>query len=427
MRRVSMGSRTLAILGGTPAFQQLLHVGRPNVGDRRRLAARFDEMLDRGWLSNNGPLVQAFERELVRRVGTRHCIPTCNATVALEVTIRALGLGGEVIVPSFTFVATAHALQIQGITPVFCDIDPASHNIDPARVEALITPRTTGILGVHLWGRPCDTGALARIAARHGLHLLFDAAHAFAASHEKTMIGHFGEAEIFSFHATKFINTFEGGAVATNSDALAEKVRRMINFGFQGYDSVIALGTNGKMSEASAAMGLTNLESLEEFVAVNRRNYECYREQLDGLDAIRLLDMHSAEPRNYQHVIAEVDDSGGGLTRDELLSVLHAENVLARRYFYPGCHRMAPYQRESAAPGVWLPNTDRVAARVLSLPTGCAVGPHDISVVGAVIHQALAERARVRAHLAQDPPPHAARPLATHAAGPPGRSSGRLD
>jgi dTDP-4-amino-4,6-dideoxygalactose transaminase len=371
--------------------------------------------------------VQAFERELVRRVGTRHCIPTCNATVALEVTIRALGLGGEVIVPSFTFVATAHALQIQGITPVFCDIDPASHNIDPARVEALITPRTTGILGVHLWGRPCDTGALARIAARHGLHLLFDAAHAFAASHEKTMIGHFGEAEIFSFHATKFINTFEGGAVATNSDALAEKVRRMINFGFQGYDSVIALGTNGKMSEASAAMGLTNLESLEEFVAVNRRNYECYREQLDGLDAIRLLDMHSAEPRNYQHVIAEVDDSGGGLTRDELLSVLHAENVLARRYFYPGCHRMAPYQRESAAPGVWLPNTDRVAARVLSLPTGCAVGPHDISVVGAVIHQALAERARVRAHLAQDPPPHAARPLATHAAGPPGRSSGRLD
>jgi dTDP-4-amino-4,6-dideoxygalactose transaminase len=418
-----MQSRTLALLGGQPVFPQPLHVGRPNVGDRRRLASRFEEMLDRGWLSNNGPLLQAFERELVRRIGTRHCIPTCNATVALEVAIRAMGLRGEVIVPSFTFVATAHALRIQGIVPVFCDIDPVSHNIDPRLVEGLITPRTTGILGVHLWGRPCDTDALGAIAERHRLPLLFDAAHAFATGHRQTMIGHFGEAEIFSFHATKFINTFEGGAVATNNDALAERVRRMINFGFDGYDSVISLGTNGKMSEASAAMGLTNLETLEEFVAVNRRNYECYREQLGGLDGIRLLDMSSTEPRNYQYVVAEVDTRTGGLDRDELLAVLHAENVLARRYFYPGCHRMAAYRVDPAIPAVELANTDRVAARVLTLPTGCAVGPDDIAMIGAVLRQASAERSAVRAHLAQSQPPPGARPVAANAGGLAGHSS----
>ena len=180
----------------------------------------------------------------------------CNATVALEIAIRAMGMSGEVIVPSFTFVATAHALQWQEITPVFCDIDPRTHNLDPNRIEEMITPRTTGIIGVHVWGRPCAVDALAEIAQRRHLKLLFDAAHAFGCSYQGQMIGNFGDAEVFSFHATKFFNTFEGGAVVTNDDELAAKMRLMKNFGFHGYDNVIYVGTNGKMSEVSAAMGL---------------------------------------------------------------------------------------------------------------------------------------------------------------------------
>src|SRR3954453_12703753 len=169
----------LAIFGGTPAFSEKLHVGRPNIGDRDRLTERVNRILDSRWLTNGGPYEKEFEQRIANLVDVKHCVAMCNATVALEIAIRALGMTGEVIVPSFTFVATPHALQWQEITPVFCDIDPRTHNLDPRQVEKMITPRTTGIIGVHVWGRACDVDALEAIAARHKLKLLFDAAHAF--------------------------------------------------------------------------------------------------------------------------------------------------------------------------------------------------------------------------------------------------------
>ena len=224
----------LAVLGGLPSFAETLHVGRPNIGRRDRFLSLMNDVLERRWLTNNGPLVQEFEASLTRYLGVKHCIPMCNATVALEIAIRASGLKGEVIVPSYTFIATAHALQWQEITPVFCDIDPLTHTIDPDRIEGLITPRTSGIIGVHIWGHTCDIAALTRIAERRGLTLMFDAAHAFGCSHHGRMIGNFGLAEVFSFHATKFLNSFEGGAVVTNDDELAAKIRLMQNFGFAG-------------------------------------------------------------------------------------------------------------------------------------------------------------------------------------------------
>ena len=168
-------------------------------------------MLDNRWLTNNGPFVREFEGQVARLAGVKHCIATCNGTVALEIAIRAAGLSGEVIVPSFTFIATAHALQWQEITPVFADIDPQTHHLDPRCVEKMITPRTTGIVAVHLWGAPCDIESLSAIASKHGLKLLFDAAHAFGSSYKGRAIGSFGQGEVFSFHATKFINTLEGG------------------------------------------------------------------------------------------------------------------------------------------------------------------------------------------------------------------------
>jgi len=381
----------LAIFGGQPALKEKLHVGRPNIGNRERLIRRFNDLLDRRWLTNDGPYIYELERQIAELVGVKHCIGICNATIALEITIRALGLTGEVIVPSFTFIATAHALQWQEITPVFCDIDPQTHNLDPRKVEALITPRTSGIIGVHVWGRGCNVEALSEIAERRKLKLIFDAAHAFGCSYQGQMIGNFGHAEIFSFHATKFFNTFEGGAIVTNDDELMAKIRLMKNFGFSsGYDNVIYIGTNGKMSEISAAMGLTNLESLDEFIATNYQNYKQYQAELQGLPGVKFITYNEQEKNNYQYVVLEIDEQITGIHRDQLVQVLHAENVLARRYFYPGCHRMEPYRSYFPHSGLLLPETEKLVQRVILLPTGTAVGAEEISKIAHLIRFVLA-------------------------------------
>lgn len=390
----------LAIFGATPAFAAPLHVGRPNIGDRDQLLARINTMLDRRWLTNRGPLVQEFEDRLAAYLGVKHCLVTCNATIALEIAIRAAGLHGEVIVPSFTFVATAHALQWQKITPVFCDIDPATHCLDPRRVEAMLTPRTTGIIGVHVWGHACAIEELSELAQRHQLRLMFDAAHAFGCTHRGRMIGSFGDAEVFSFHATKFFNTFEGGAIATNDDALADKIRLMTNFGFAGYDTVIYVGTNGKMSEVAAAMGLTGLDALDQFIAINQRNYYAYQHALADIPGLRLFRYDEREQCNYQYIVVEIDAQTTGIQRDTLVKVLHAENVLARRYFYPGVHRMEPYRSYFPHAHLLLPETECLTQRVLILPTGTAVNPDDIGRIGEIIQMAIRHAPAIEAQLA---------------------------
>jgi dTDP-4-amino-4,6-dideoxygalactose transaminase len=397
------GARPLAILGGAPAFDKPLHVGRPNIGDKERLFQRFNDIYERRWLSNYGACVRELEERLRELLGVRHCIPICNATVALEIASRALDLHGEVIVPSFTFIATAHSLQWQGITPVFCDIDPQTHNIDARQIEQLITPRTAGIMGVHLWGRACDTEAIEAIARRHKLKVMYDAAHAFGCTHGGRMVGNFGSAEVFSFHATKFINTGEGGAIATNDDELAAKIRLMKNFGFAGLDHVVYIGTNGKMDEFSAAMGLTNLESMNEYIAANARHYATYRERLGTLQGVRMIDFKENEKHNFQYVILEIDEQDSPLTRDELATALRAENVLARRYFHPGCHRMEPYATTMPAIGHRLPNTEQLCNRVLALPTGTVMTEKDVTSVCDLIHTALGQSGEIRAHLASQP------------------------
>lgn len=390
----------LAIFGGKPAFADSLHVGRPNIGDRARLLERINDMLDRRWLTNNGPYVQELERRICEMTGVKHCVAVCNGTIALEIVIRALGMRGEVIVPSFTFVATAHALQWQEVTPVFCDVDSRTHNLDPRCVEKMITPRTSGIIGVHLWGRACAVDELADIARRRKLKLIYDAAHAFGCSAQGRMIGSFGEAEVFSFHATKFFNTFEGGAVVTNNDELARQMRLMTNFGFHGYDNVIYLGTNGKMSEVSAAMGLTGLDSLEEFIATNRRNYEAYCGQLADIPGLTMVTYPEGEKNNYQYIVLEIDEAQAHISRDRLLQILHAENVIARRYFHPGAHQMEPYRSLFPHAGMMLGKTRDLCQRILSLPTGTAVSAKDIERVCQIIRFAIRNGNQISARVA---------------------------
>jgi dTDP-4-amino-4,6-dideoxygalactose transaminase len=389
----------LAVLTGVPAFAEPLHVGRPNIGDREVFLRRVNEILDRRWFTNDGPMVKEFEKRIVAHVGAKHCIAMCNATLALEIAIRALGLKGEVIVPAYTFVATAHALQWQEITPVFADMDPATHNIDPGQVERLITPRTTGIIGVHVWGRACDTAALEEIAARRGLKVMYDAAHAFGCSHGATMIGNFGACEVFSFHGTKFLNSFEGGAIVTNDDALASKLRLMRNFGFRGYDQVDFVGTNGKMTEVCAAMGLTSLEAINQLIEVNQRNYHLYRELLADIPGLHLINYAPEHKSNFQYLVVEVDESQAGLSRDELIAVLHAENILARKYFWPGCHKMEPYRSLFPNADLLLTRTNETAAKVIVLPTGQSISLASIATIAQVLKAAIAGSAAVSAIL----------------------------
>ncbi len=364
-------------------------MGRPNAGNRDALVERLDGVLERRWLTNGGPLVEELEQRLATTLGVAHCVAVSSGTLGLQLAAKALGLTGEIVMPSFTFVGTAHAMAWIGLEPVFCEIDPRTHTLDPAAVERAITPATSAILGVHLWGRACDVEALREIADRHGLALLFDAAQAFGCTYRGRPIGGFGDAEVLSLHATKVVSAAEGGAITTDDGALAERLRLARNFGFTGYDSVVALGTNAKMSELSAALGLTSLESCDAFIEANRRNRARYEVELAGVPGVQLLYFDPAERHNYHYVVLELGDEFlERLPRDDLVAVLHAENVLARRYFHPGCHRAAPY----ASRPVDLPVTEDLAARVVTLPTGTAIGPAEIASVAAIVRLAL-ERA----------------------------------
>lgn len=374
-------SSEFAIFGGIPTFHEPLHVGRPNIGDRETLLKRINDILDRRWFTNNGEFVQQFERRIAEFCNVSHCIAMTNGTIAIEIATRAMGITGEVIIPSFTFVATAHALQWQEITPVFCDIAPGTHHIDPSRVEDMITPRTTAIMGVHVWGAACPIDELTEVANRRGLHLLFDAAHAIGSSYKGKMIGGFGEAEVLSFHATKFLNSFEGGAVLTNDDELADRMRFMRNFGFAGVDRVEYVGTNGKMTEVAAAMGLTSLESIDEIIEANKRNYNIYKQRLADIVGVKLYIYDEDERNNYQYIIVEIDEVTAGISRDTLVDILHAENILARRYFYPGCHQMEPYRSYYPHSGLLLSETEKLTYCVMSLPTGMSVSIEDVNIV----------------------------------------------
>ncbi|MBN3926974.1 DegT/DnrJ/EryC1/StrS family aminotransferase, partial [Nostoc sp. NMS4] len=235
------------------------------------------------------------------------------------------------------------------------------------------------------------------IAQGHNLKLLFDASHAVGSSYKDRMIGNFGEAEVFSFHATKFLNTFEGGAVVTNNDELAEKIRLMKNFGFgSGYDNVVYIGTNGKMNEVSAAMGVTGLESITDFIAVNYRNYKQYEAELENIPGIKLITYDETGKNNYQYIILEVNEQESGISRDQLVQILHSEKIMARRYFYPGCHQMEPYRSYFPNANLLLPETEKLTQKVMSLPTGTAITREDISKICQIIQLCVKESGEIK-------------------------------
>ena len=363
---------------------KIFHVGRPNLPDKEIVMENMAKILDNQWLTNNGPFVQELERRIEEYLGIKHCICVCNATIGLELLQRALDLTGEVIIPAFTFIATAHSLRWQRIDPVFCDVRIEDHLIDPEKIESLITPRTSAILAVPIWGQPCDYDALERIARKHHLKLIFDSAHAFGCKLRDRFLGGFGDAEVFSFHATKVFSTGEGGGITTNSDPLAKKLRLMRNFGFTNYDSTDCIGTNAKMSEFSAGYGLAHLQELDRIIDHNRIIHEAYLNEFADLQDISFLQY--APPicsTNYQYCVARVSDK----IRDPLVDYFHERKVLLRRYFHPGCHRLEPYRSDEKFRDLVLNNTEKLAREIVVFPTGTQINEKEIKVFATMFYE----------------------------------------
>ena len=374
-----MDTKRLAIFGGAPTFDEQLHVGRPNLASTQDILDVFAGILESKWLTNDGGWVHRLEADIESYLNVKHCVVVANGTLGLEIAARALmPEHGEVIMPSFTFAATPHALAWQGYTPVFADIDPITHVLDPVDLEARITEDTVGILGVHIWGTPCEIEVLTVIAVRHKLPLFFDAAHAFGCTYRNRSIGNFGRCEVFSFHATKSFNTVEGGAITTNDGRLAKRLRELRNFGFigDGTHTTAGVGINAKMSELHAAVGVLNLAEYKFFVDRNRTNYRRYWFNLwDKPVQVYSHGSQTVHRSNFQYVVLELLDEV--LSADILVKVLEAENVLARRYFSPPCHSMLPYNQE----GYYLPVTEAVSGRVVILPTGMSVTRQDVDKI----------------------------------------------
>lgn len=355
--------------------KQAYHVGRPNLPDREKVLANFTQALDNQWLTNMGPLSLELEERISSMLGVKHCICVCNATTGLGLLQRSLDLQGEVIIPAFTFIATAHSLRWQRITPVFCDVRMEDHLIDPTKIEALITPRTSAIMAVPIWGQPCDAKALQTIADKHGLKLLYDSAHAFGCKSGDQHLGGFGNAEVFSFHATKVFSTGEGGAITTNSDKLADKLRLMRNFGFTDYDQTDHIGTNAKMGEFAAGYGLAHLDALDSIVDQNQARHQAYVKEFSKFNDISFLPYDFAGQSNYQYVVARVTAH----LRDSMVKHFHNRGILLRRYFHPGCHRMEPYRSDESYRGLELENTERLADETVIFPTGTQLSEKEVA------------------------------------------------
>lgn len=385
-----------SILGGPPTFSTNLVVGMPSMPNREALHRRMDEMLDSRQLTNGGQFVHAFESELQRRIGCRHVVCVCNGTMALQILAKACDVSGEVIVPAMTFVATPHALQWIGLTPVFADIEAETQTLNPVSVEKCISNHTSAIMGVHLWGNPCQVADLQELADRHRLKLLFDASHAYGCSHQGIPIGRFGDAEAISFHATKVMHSIEGGAILTDDDTIAERCRLMRNFGISGFTSISSAGINAKMSELAAAVGLTSLENVDEVIRGNRDRLEEYRAVIDSVPGLHLAIHRSDKQQNAQYVVVKVNEELLGLNRDSLMQVLRAEGVFVRSYFSPGCHNAEPYRNNSTSLRTPLPVTDQLLQEVMQLPTGPGVTGTDVTKIGLLLQSIYQHRSSLR-------------------------------
>jgi dTDP-4-amino-4,6-dideoxygalactose transaminase len=348
-------------------FEKPIYVTRPFLPPLEEFCQGLNEIWETRWLTNNGPILQRFTQELCNFFETDNVCLFNNGTLALQIALQGMGISGEVITTPFTFVATTHVLFWNKIRPVFVDIEPEYYTIDPEKVEAAITPWTTAILAVHVYGHPCKLNALADIARRHNLRLIYDAAHAFGMKVGSKSIGHFGDLSMFSFHATKLFHTLEGGMLIFQEAGLKGIFDYLKNFGFKNEVEVVMPGTNAKMNEMQALMGIQVLKYLEEIIHKRSRITDVYRDRLKEVPGIRLVPSLSPDIRyNYGYMPIEVDEDKFGMSRDTLYEKLKKWNVYSRRYFYPLVCDYACYRNISVNDPLTVAR--RVADSILTLP-----------------------------------------------------------
>jgi dTDP-4-amino-4,6-dideoxy-D-glucose transaminase len=346
-----------------------VHVTRPAMPALKDYVEYLSGIWDRKWLTNAGPLHEALERELCSFLGVPHLSLFCNGTIALLVALEVLDIDdGEVITTPFTFPATTHALHWNRIRPVFCDIDPETLNLDPRRIEPLISAETRAILPVHVYGRPCAVEAIQKIAEKHGLRVIYDAAHAFGVKYNGKPLVSYGDLSVLSFHATKLFSTVEGGALISGSDLQRKRVNFLKNFGIADEETVVGPGINGKMNEFQAAFGLMQLKMVDHEIQNRGAIAALYRDGLKGISGITMLqEAQDTEPNNGYFPIL-IDAERYGMTRDELFAALRQCNILARKYFYPLISHASCYASLPSAAPSHLMVAERVSRQVLCLP-----------------------------------------------------------
>ena len=368
-----------ALFGGDPVFQRRLPLARPPVGDPSAVASQIAPILESGMITN-GENVRKFEAAAADYLGVRHCVAVSSCTAGLMLVVRALGLSGEVIVPSFTFAATAHAVAWNGVRPRFADIDPRTLTLSPEEVSQVIGVRTSAILATHIFGTPCDVDGLAEIARRTGIALLFDAAHAFGSIHGGEHVGGFGDAEVFSLSPTKVLTAGEGGIIATNNDLLAERCRIGRDYGNPGDYDCRFVGLNARMSEVHAVIGLDSMVGLEERLSARNEIAEAYHSALEGVPGLSFPEVPSSDRSTYKDFTALIDEDEFGIDSRSLADALEAEGVETRRYYSPPVHTMRAYRSLSSANGS-LAVTDRISDQVLTLPLWVGMSDREIAGV----------------------------------------------
>lgn len=360
-------------------------VTRPFLPDIREYEEVISKIWERDWLTNNGPLLREFQKKLEDYIGTKNIVMTTNGHLALEIAIRSLGYpSGEVITTPFTFASTTHAITANNLTPVFCDINPKNLTMDAEKIEALITENTRAIVPVHVYGHPCEIEKIEAIAAKHGLEVIYDAAHTFAERYDGRSLASYGYASIYSFHATKLFHSVEGGAIVYRDSEKGAELKALKNFGILDETTIEYIGGNAKMNEFQAAMGLVNLRHIDSIVEERRLITMHYRRQLSEIRGIRYFepDLDGRTEYNYAYLPVLVQREEYGASRDELYEALKKEGIFARKYFYPllcdaGCYQYLP--------PCDVPAARKAASSVLCLPIYNGLAPEDIDRICSVI------------------------------------------
>lgn len=343
--------------------------------------ALLKEIWNNKWITNNGSFHQRLEKELADYLKVPYVSLFTNGTLPLITALQAMRITGEVITTPYSFVATTHSLWWNGIKPVFVDIDPSTGNIDPEKIEAAITPKTTAIMPVHVYGKPCRTKEIQDIADKYGLKVIYDAAHAFGVEVNGESVLNAGDMSTLSFHATKVYNTIEGGALVMHDEKTKKRIDYLKNFGFAGETEIVAPGINSKMDEIRAAYGLLNLKQVDAAIESRHQTAIRYREALRNVEGITFFDDMPGVKHNYSYFPIFVDAEKYGMTRDELYFNMREKNVLGRRYFYPLISEFSTYRGLDSANPINLPNAHKMANSVICLPMHHALSNEDIERV----------------------------------------------